>query len=96
MKQNNIFNNKNGRDALARVREYKKTNIRYSYIEKFGIEKVEADLKDALGREDCSVKVCTETHQPMDLIKFYWYAGKTYKVHIPVMPTVIISIPERA
>ena len=40
----NVFDNDLGAQAIARLHAYGKTNIRYSILEQFGLERIEKDL----------------------------------------------------
>lgn len=91
MKKNNIFNTANGRAAIERLSQYPSTNIRYGYVHRYGEDKVREELADAAGRT-VYMKVCYDSHEPDD-IAIYKYEGDTpYRIRIPIMPTVLISL----
>lgn len=86
----NIFDCPEGIQAIKRMNAYGKTNIRYSAIEKYGREKVEEDLISKVGAP-CKVKICYDSHEPMDLVKYFYCGDETFTVRIPIMPVVTIE-----
>ena len=86
----NIFDSTEGIQAIKRMNAYGKTNIMYSTIEKYGVDKVQADLSAKVG-VPCKVKVCYDSHEPMDLVKYYYCGNETFTVRIPIMPIVTIE-----
>lgn len=86
----NIFDCPEGIQAIKRMNAYGKTNIRYSAIEKYGREKVEKDLISKVGFP-CKVKICYDSHEPMDLVKYFYCGDETFTVRIPIMPVVTIE-----
>ena len=87
----NVFlDNEIAKAALKRLKSFGITNIRWDLLEIYGQAKLESDLTAAMGAP-CRVRVCYDSHTPMDLIKYVYCGSDTYTVRIPIMPTVIIE-----
>lgn len=86
----NVFDNDLGAQAIARLHAHGKTNIRYSILEQFGLERIEKDLTEKVG-VPCKVRVCYDSHEPMDLIRYFYCGDQTFTVRIPIMPIVTIE-----
>lgn len=86
----NVFDTPYGKDAIERMNFYGITNIRYSLIEKHGMEKVKRDLVAKVG-SPCEVKIHYDSHKPDDLVQHFYCGDWTYTVMIPIMPTVTIE-----
>lgn len=86
----NVFNCPEGIQAIKRMNSFGKTNIRYSAVEKYGVKKLEEDLSSKIGAP-CKVKVCYDSHEPMDLVKYYYCGDSIFTVRIPIMPIVTIE-----
>lgn len=86
----NVFDCPEGIQAIKRMNSFGKTNIRYSAVEKYGVKKLEEDLSSKIGTP-CKVKVCYDSHEPMDLVKYYYCGDSTFTVRIPIMPIVTIE-----
>lgn len=86
----NVFDCPEGIQAIKRMNSFGKTNIRYSAVEKYGVEKLQEDLSSKVGAP-CKVKVCYDSHEPMDLVRYIYCGDSTFTVRIPIMPIVIIE-----
>ena len=86
----NVFDDDLGTAAIARMKRFGNTNIRYSLVEQYGVERIQKDLTEKVG-SPCRVKICTDSHQPMDLIRYVYRGDSTFTVRIPVMPVVVIE-----
>ena len=77
-------------DSIKRLRSYGITNIRWSLLEQHGIEKLDKDLNEVMGCA-CRVRICYDSHTPMDFVKYVYCGDECFTVRIPIMPTVIIE-----
>lgn len=86
----NAFDSELGEKAIERLERYGKTNIRYEMVERFGTEQLAKDLSEKVGYA-CSVRIAYDSHEPMDLFRYFYCGDTTYTVRVPVMPIVIIE-----
>lgn len=91
----NLFKNQKKRrgnlTTIELLKMYGNTVIRYSLYERYGEQKILSDLAE-LGL-NCTLKVSTETHQPMSIRTTIVSSDGTPKKTIrPVMPAVIIKL----
>ena len=89
-KEKNIFlTDEIAKAALLRLKTYKKTVVRYELIEKFGLERLTHDLKQAAGNS-ATIKISAESFIPSDFIRKIPSKGKEIRVRVPLMPPVIM------
>ena len=82
-----------GRDALERLRVYGKTNIRYSFVEEYGLPLLRRHLREA-GYPDATIKVIEDNHIPDALFEDLVFRGEErlkLETYWPFMPLVILS-----
>lgn len=90
----NVFECDLGEQAIKRLKTFGRTNIRYSFVEMYGVEKLQEDLTEKVG-SPCTVRVGYDTHQPMDMMRYVYCGDTTYTIRIPVMPVVILEIQKK-
>ena len=89
--ENVFLTSEDAKKALRRLKTYGRTNIRYSYIDWFGLDRLISDLREVAGPK-ANIKISTETFEPSDFIRLVPQDGKEIRVRVPIMPTVVLSL----
>ena len=89
----NVFKTKEGKEAIARLKAYGKTNIRYSLVEEYGVDRLQSDLREVIKSDKATVEVRLETHEPDELWDKLYDDGKIkMTAYFPIMPLVILDL----
>ena len=84
----NIFLLEDNADSLQRLAIFNKTNLRYYNVLKYGIDRIQEDLRQYY--PNATVKLCVEHHEPDFMRDPYIYRGVKYMTFWPLMPTVLL------
>lgn len=89
----NLFNNDQGLRIVESLKRFGNTVIKYSQWREEGEEKILQDIKEISGL-NCSLQVHFDGHAPMDWVEEYRDSEtqKSYRLHTPVMPTVVVTV----
>ncbi len=90
-KVNNVFTDTEpGIAAIRRLRTYGRTCIRYSYIEEYGVDKLQEDLRKIFPHGEVLIR--NDNHQPDQLREWVWDEGsRKMTIYHPIMPVVLLA-----
>lgn len=88
----NVFkHDKFAKEALKRLRDFGKTNIRYNLVEEFGVDRLQNDLR-AAGFKKGTVSICYDTFEPNYLCDPVYDDGSVKMfAYFSIMPIVLLS-----
>lgn len=84
----NVFTLDINKDSLERLDHFNKTNMRYYNVLKYGVDRIQQDLRKYY--PDATVCLSRDYHSPDFMRDPYIYHGVKYMIFWPLMPTVLL------
>lgn len=84
----NIFLRDDNTDSLTRLSIFNKTNLRYYNVLKYGINRIQEDLREYY--PNATVTLSTKHYDPDFMREPYIYRKVKYMMFWPLMPTVLL------